>query len=117
MPKKILIIDDDPAIVDYLKSLFTDNGYAVDTAMDGSEGLTKFRAAKPDLITLDLDMPDVYGVKFMVKLSKEPGYDTTPVIVISGLEKYEKAIKNAVAALNKPFDPVELMGHVKTAIG
>jgi CheY-like chemotaxis protein len=117
MAKKILIIDDDPAIVDYLKSLLTDNGYEVETAMDGSEGLEKFRAHKPDLITLDLDMPDVYGVKFMVKLSKEPGYETTPVVVISGLEKYEKAIKNAVAALNKPFEPAELLDILKKTLG
>lgn len=117
MPKKILIIDDDPAIRDYLKDLFTDNGYLPLAAEDGRDGLELFRSEKPDLITLDLDMPDVYGVKFMVKLSKEPGYDKTPVIVISGMEKYEKAIKNAVAALNKPFDPQELMGFVRQAIG
>lgn len=117
MAKKILIIDDDPNIVSYLEDIFKDLGYETVSASDGSKGLELFRAAKPDLITLDLDMPDVYGVKFMVKLSKEEGYDTTPVIVISGMEKYDKAIKNAVAALNKPFDKDELIQVVQKTLG
>ena len=116
MAKKILIIDDDPEISSYLESIFKDNGYETLVANDGSVGLELVKKEKPDLITLDLDMPDVYGVKFSVKLSKEPELKDTPIIVISGLEKYEKALKNAVAALTKPFDKDELLGIVKKTL-
>ncbi|MDH3827575.1 MAG: response regulator, partial [Desulfobacterales bacterium] len=54
MPKKILIVDDDPAIVKYLKAVFSDNGYATCSASSSMEGLDVVKTEKPDLICLDL---------------------------------------------------------------
>ena len=71
---------------------------------------------KPDLITLDLDMPDEWGPRFYRRLSKHPELKGTPVVVISGLAG-RHAIKNAVAFLNKPFDPDKLLGILKSTIG
>ena len=56
MPKKILIIDDDPIVVKYLATLFQDNGYETCTATRSSEGLEVVRKENPDLITLDLQI-------------------------------------------------------------
>jgi CheY-like chemotaxis protein len=57
MPKKILIIDDDPIVVKYLQAVFSDNGYETVTAGTSEQGLEVVRREKPDLITLDLQMP------------------------------------------------------------
>ena len=64
MPKKILIIDDDPVILKYLKTLFEDNGYDTCTASSSMEGLQLVKDEKPDLITLDLEMPREWGPRF-----------------------------------------------------
>ena len=82
--KKIMIVDDDPAITQYLEALFQDNGYATCIADDGTAAMDVFKAEAPDLITLDLEMPEEWGPRFFRKLSKTKGF-STPVIVISGL--------------------------------
>jgi len=117
MAKKILIIDDDPNVVDYLTSFFEDSGYDTYQAMDANEGLEVAKKEKPDLITLDLDMPGDWGPRFYRKMSQEPGIKNTPVIVISGISGNEYAIGKAVASLSKPFDREELLKLVKETIG
>lgn len=118
MAKKIMIIDDDPNIVSYLQDLFQDNGYATCSAADGEDGIEVIRAEKPDLITLDLEMPKEWGPRFYRKLTQEEGeLSKTPVIVISGLTGNKYAIPKAVATLSKPFDRDELMKIVKETIG
>jgi CheY-like chemotaxis protein len=116
MPKKILIIDDDPVVVKYLSTLLTDNGYATCSATSSQEGLDVVRKEKPDLITLDLQMPGEWGPRFYRKLRKDPQLKNTPVIVISGIDG-DHAIKDAVAFIAKPFDPDKLLGIVKKTIG
>jgi len=116
MPKKILIIDDDPVVVKYLQAVFSDNGYLTCTASSSTEGLDVVRKEKPDLITLDLQMPGEWGPRFYRKLRKEPGLKDTPVIVISGIDG-DHAIKDAVAFVSKPFDPEKIIGIVKNTIG
>ncbi len=114
MAKKILIIDDDPVVVKYLETLFSDNGYETATAYNANEGFEAVRQEKPDLITLDLQMPEEWGPRFYRKLSKSE-YKDTPVIVITGLSG-QHAIKNAVAYISKPFDPDKLLGVVRKAL-
>ncbi|HIJ56082.1 MAG TPA: response regulator [Deltaproteobacteria bacterium] len=114
MAKKILIIDDDPVVVKYLETLFIDNGYETATAFNANEGFEAAQREKPDLITLDLQMPEEWGPRFYRKLSKSE-YKDTPVIVISGMSG-QHAIKNAVAYISKPFDPDKLLGVVQKAL-
>jgi len=116
MPKKILIIDDDPVIVKYLQAIFSDNGYESCTASSSMEGLDIVRKEKPDLITLDLQMPGEWGPRFYRKLRKDAELRDTPIIVISGIDGAH-AIKDAVAFVKKPFDPEKLVGIVKNTIG
>ncbi|MGE4552285.1 MAG: response regulator, partial [Desulfovibrionaceae bacterium] len=85
MAKKIMIVDDDPHIVDYLKALFEDNGYQTCTANDGEQALHVMEAERPDLVTLDLEMPNEWGPRFYRKFSQRDALKETPVIVISGL--------------------------------
>lgn len=117
MGKKILIVDDDPDIVKYLEEFFGDNGYETCSASDGSEAMPMVKKEKPDLITLDLDMPEEWGPRFYRKLVKEKEFKNMPVVVISGLAGNRYAIQKAVGSLTKPFDRDELLKIVKGAIG
>jgi CheY-like chemotaxis protein len=116
MPKKILIIDDDPIVVKYLQAVFSDNGYETCTANSSTEGLEVVQKEKPDLITLDLQMPDEWGPRFYRKLRKDKALRDIPVIVVSGIDG-DHAIQSAVAFVKKPFDPEKLVGIVKNTIG
>jgi len=116
MAKKILIIDDDPIIVKYLQAVFSDNGYETCTASSSMEGLDVVQTEKPDLITLDLQMPGEWGPRFYRKLRKDKTHKDIPIIVISGIDG-DHAVKNAVAFVSKPFDPEKIIGIVKNTIG
>lgn len=116
MPK-IMIIDDDPNVVTYLTDIFSDNGYETCSATDGSKALEIVKNEQPDLITLDIEMPEEWGPRFYRKLSQDPEYKRIPVIVVSGLAGNKYAIPKAVASLTKPFDPSELIGIVKDVLG
>jgi len=116
MPKKILIIDDDPVVVKYLRAVFSDNGYETCSATSSMEGLEVVRREKPDLITLDLQMPGEWGPRFYRKLRQDKEFKNIPVIVVTGIDG-DHAIKDAVAFVKKPFDPEKLVGIVKNTIG
>lgn len=117
MAKKIMIVDDDPNIISYLEDFFGDNGYDTCSAADGSEAMAVVKEEKPDLITLDLEMPEEWGPRFYRKLMKEEAYKKIPVIVISGLTGGKYAIQKAVASIAKPFDREELLKIVRDTIG
>lgn len=117
MAKKIMVVDDDPNIVDYLVNVFTDNGYETCSASDGSLALEIVQNENPDLITLDIEMPNEWGPRFYRKMSQLPECSDTPVIVISGLAGIHHAIRNAVATVNKPFDPEHVVNIVRETIG
>ena len=116
MAKTILIIDDDPVVVKYLENLFHDNGYETCTATDGSQGVAILVKFKPDLITLDLQMPEQWGPRFYRRMAKDKGFKDIPVIVISGLSGSQYSIPKAVGHLDKPFDPDELLDLVRENI-
>lgn len=116
MPYKILVVDDDPYIVKYMVDILSDNGYATCSASDGSEALEVLKRERPDLVTLDLEMPNEWGPRFYRKMTKEDAFRDTPVIVISGLSGIHLAIRNAVASLKKPFDPNRLLEIIRETL-
>lgn len=117
MAKKIMVVDDDPKIVQFLTSLFADNGYVTCSASNGAEALDVVARERPDLITLDLEMPEEWGPRFYRKYSQNKDLPDIPVIVISGLSGIHLAIRKAVATINKPFDPHKVLAAVEAAIG
>ncbi|WP_414652917.1 DVU0259 family response regulator domain-containing protein [Humidesulfovibrio sp.] len=116
-PKKIMVVDDDPDIVDYLVTVFRDRGYATCSANGGVEATEVLIRENPDLITLDLEMPEEWGPRFSRRVSRLPEFKHVPIIVISGLPGIHMAIPRAVATVRKPFDPAEVLGLVESAIG
>jgi CheY-like chemotaxis protein len=129
MGKKILVIDDEPDMVTYLSTLLEDNGYEVVTASDGEEGLEKVKAEKPDLVSLDLLMPNKTGIKMYREMRKDPDIGHIPVVMVTGFGKddvpsmdfkkwiQERSIKGPEAYLEKPVQPEILLSAVKKAIG
>ena len=115
--KKIMVVDDDPVILRYLVNIFNHNGYPTCEAKNGVEAMKMLEAENPDLITLDIQMPEEYGPKFFRRLTKDKRYADIPVIVISGVPGRHLSIGRAVASLSKPFDPEQLIGIVKNTIG
>jgi CheY-like chemotaxis protein len=83
-PKRILIIDDEQDIRDYLSCLLEDNGYRTQTAADGAEGLEMLVQELPDLVTLDVVMPHKTGITLYREMRLDETLRTVPVIVVSG---------------------------------
>lgn len=126
--KKILVLDDEPDVVTYLVSLFEDNDYAVVSAMDGKEGLEKARAERPDLITLDISMPEKSGIRFYRELRADSDLGAIPVVIVTGvssthdggtgedfkrfLEK-QKHVPPPDGFIMKPIEKEELLDTVK----
>ena len=124
MAKKILIVDDESDPREYLRVLFQDNGYETDVAMDGDEAMPKVKEFKPDLITLDIIMPNESGQKFYRELCKDPKLGKIPVIFCSGVTRYKELFARAHKTMPKPFAFIEkpidkelLLAKVKEAIG
>jgi CheY-like chemotaxis protein len=103
--KKILVVDDDPMLVTYLKTLLEDNGYQVISAKDGNEGLEKVKKEKPDAITLDLLMPEKTGIKMFRELRKDEVLKNIPIIVVTGIAAEYQAFSNFKEFLAKQRIP------------
>lgn len=117
MPKKILIVDDDPSVVKYLTAFLSDSGYETCSAPDGEAALDAVAREAPDLITLDLQMPNDTGTRFYRNLMKEKRFKDTPVIVISGIPGRHLAVSKPAAVFEKPVDRDQLLAAVKKALG
>mgnify|MGYP006301412015 CR=1 FL=1 len=115
--KKIMVIDDEEDVRVFLKTLFEDYNYETCVAEDGDVAYKMLPDEKPDLITLDLDMPHETGTRFYRQLSKNPDFKDTPVIIISGLAGRHLAVKEPVSVFDKPVDQKELMQKVEETIG
>jgi CheY-like chemotaxis protein len=92
--KKVLVIDDEPDIVTYLTTLLQDNGMQTTSAVDGVEGMARARDERPDLITLDMSMPEQSGVKTLRQLQADEQLCDIPVVIITGVSTdFERFIK------------------------
>ena len=83
--KKILIVDDEPDIVSYLEMILQDSGYETLTAGNGNEAMELVRSERPDLVTLDISMPEASGTRFYVELKRDPQLSSTPVIIVTAV--------------------------------
>jgi CheY-like chemotaxis protein len=83
--KQILVIDDEPDVIVYLTQLLEDNGYAVSSAADAEEGTGKVAAARPDLITLDISMPEKSGVRFYREMRSDEELKKIPIVIVTGV--------------------------------
>ena len=81
--KKVLVVDDEPDVRNFLATCIEDAGFQVDTASDGAQALEKLQADPPDLMTLDMVMPRVSGINLMRQIRSMEQFSRLPVIVIT----------------------------------
>lgn len=122
--KTILVIDDEPDVVTYLTMLLQDNGYATLDAKNGAEGLEKTRSQRPDLILLDINMPEKSGVRFYRDVREDPELKEIPVVMVTGVMKeFERFISTRRQVpppdgyIHKPVDVEKLLKVVSDLLG
>jgi DNA-binding response OmpR family regulator len=117
MPKKILLVDDEPEILEICRDYLKASGYEVVTARDGVQGLSSVRREKPDLIVLDLMMPEMDGLDLCRAIRRE---SNVPIIMLTArVEETDKLIGLELGAddyITKPFSPRELVARVKVVL-
>ena len=117
--KIILIVEDEPAVVDLLKFLLEKDDYTTTVAYDGEEALKQVTAARPDLILLDIMLPKLDGYTVQKQLQADEKTANIPTIVITakgGMQDLFQLEKNVVAYIEKPFDPKILREKVKEVL-
>lgn len=117
MPKNILVVDDNSELRTLLKSYLTQEGYTVATASNGQDALFVARQEKPDLVILDLMMPEMDGYEFMRVFSREA--DTPVIILTAKLEENDKVLGLELGAddyVTKPFSMRELTARVRAVL-
>ena len=122
--KKIIIIDDDPQIVLFLTTLLEDHGYATISAVDGVDGLEKVKADKPDLILLDITMPEKSGVRFYRDVRDDEALKEIPVIMVTVImEEFKRFISSRKQVpppdgyFSKPVDKDALLAKLEEVLG
>src|SRR5512139_759970 len=114
---KILVIDDEPSIVNLVTAYLKPEGYEVLTASDGPSGLKAARAFRPDLIVLDVMLPGMDGVELLSRLRRET--DVYVILLTARTEETDKIVGLSVGAddyVTKPFSPRELTARIKAAL-
>ena len=106
--KKILVIDDEADTVLYLETLLQDNGYDTVSANNGQEGFEKAISEKPDLVVLDVSMPEKSGMRFFKEIKSDPSLKAIPVIFVTGVTGFagdKNALKNFIGSRSSIPDP------------
>ena len=117
MPQTILIVDDEKRLVSLVQSYLTQEGYRVVTAYNGKDALPIAQKEKPDLIVLDIMMPEMNGYDFM--RAYRAGHDTPIIMLTAKVEDDDKIIGLELGAddyVTKPFKPRELMARVRNVL-
>ena len=116
----ILVVDDDPDTLTYLTTVLEDNGYATVSAKDGTEALSRIEETPPDLVALDIAMPEKSGVAVYRALKEGDHLKHIPVIIITGIsEEFEKFISTRRQVpppegyISKPVDSDQLLKMVR----
>jgi len=118
--QKILVIDDLPENIFMLQDRLENEGFDVITAYDGTTGIEKALSELPDLILLDIMMPDITGIEVCKYLVSEPNTQHIPIILVtakSGAEDTKEGLEaGAFDYIKKPFNRIELMARIKSAL-
>lgn len=114
---RILVVDDEPGIVDIAKANLEGYGYLVIPAYDGEEALRMIKSQKPDLVVLDILMPEMDGWDVLEQIESQPEFSGIPVIMLTARASDEDVLRGletgAVEYMTKPFYPQELVAAIK----
>lgn len=120
--KRILCIEDHPEMIELVKLILGRRGYQVEGALGGKEGLEAIAASPPDLVLLDLMMPDLDGWEVFRQIRVNEAMKTVPVIVITAKsQNIDRVLGLQIAGVDdyitKPFGPKELIDSVERLLG
>lgn len=117
--KTILVVEDEADQTTYLDTLFRDNGFAVITAVNGREGFQQAKTRHPDLITLDISMPEESGVRMFRDLQADPETTNIPVVLITGVThefkrfiETRRQVRPPQGYFDKPLDREKLLAKI-----
>lgn len=110
----VLVVDDDPALIEYLSQVFEDEGYVVYGALSGPEAILAAQSVRPDLITMDIMMPGMDGREVIERLRRTPATRSIPILVISALGGMDGEAGDM--ALIKPVDDVTLLDAARALL-
>ena len=117
---KILVVDDEELNVDYLEQELEDLDYDTVAAVNGRDALEKVAIEEPDVILLDIMMPEMNGFETLQHLKANPAWRHIPVIIISALDDFDSIVKGielgADEYLPKPFDPIFLQARLRASL-
>jgi len=116
---KIMIIDDEPALVEMVKARLEAADYSVVSASNGEEGLVRIRDEKPDLVLLDILMPKKDGYSFVREQKRDDSIKHIPVIVLTAKPEMRElfAIEGVTDYIVKPFDDGALLNMIEKHLG
>jgi two-component system alkaline phosphatase synthesis response regulator PhoP len=117
MSTRVLLVDDEPSILDIVSAYLQQEGYEIYTADNGSAALALARRYKPDLVVLDIMLPEMDGIEVLSRLRRES--DVYVILLTAKAEETDKIVGLSVGAddyLTKPFSPRELVARVKAAL-
>ncbi len=116
----ILVIDDEPYILRSLSYLLTREGYSVETATNGEEGLERVRSLRPPLVFLDIMMPNMNGYEVCEQVKQDPSLAGTYVIMLSAkgqqIDRERGLLGGADEYMTKPFSPRDVAQRVRTIL-
>lgn len=120
--KRVICIEDEPEMIDLVRLILSRKGFDVIGAEGGIEGLKLVRSEKPDLVLLDLMMPDLDGWEVYQEIKSDPELRTIPVIVVTAkAQPIDKVLGLHIAKvedyITKPFSPQELLQSVQKLLG
>ncbi len=122
--KKILIVDDESDVREWMTVFFEDNGYSTITAANGADAFAKAKSEKPDLVTLDITMDQESGIRALKNLQTSEETKNIPIIICTGVSPdlrqfidRTKQVQNPAEFLEKPIDRDVLLKKVKELIG
>ena len=111
------MVEDDPTISAILRIFLEDSGCRIVVAEEGAEAVRLARDLRPDLITLDLALPDIDGTEVLRQINVDSDLAKVPVIVVTARRFEPRPDENVTAVLQKPFDATELEDTVRRALG
>ena len=120
MSNRILIVDDQPDLANLMADMLVDAGYVTRTADNARDALSEIQLDPPDLLLLDVHMPDLDGYEVATMLKSDPATASIPIIMVSALDGRGSRLigleSGAEDYLSKPIDPAELVANIRNLL-